>query len=462
MSPPVPDDAVANVSAACPHCQQSISAPGHDLTVMVRCPRCRAELRLSSIIAVTTPLPVEVIPNTSLRASRPDRDSVDSSLRASTDSLDARASELVRAALEDDAAFDAEKTMTVDPLPRPRPPPPPPSSHKHAPPPTDATVLDPSVLGPFPFELPPSRLPDRRSPDTTGVDPNFNPRPSPDATAFQAPLFHAPPSAPTVSAGYQAPTVATPYQSPAIIDVDSTAPMSRPPAIALTPPPAPASPVLSPGPTGPSASEAARAVAATQVALPEVAPRRGEVEGPSGKNPVRERFASLDPSRQRYQLQFVIAVFGSVTLSVLVDALLNTGPFFRTIASLFTVSMAALWVLVVAASAPPDADGGWSLPQQGLGNVLAAWRRIAADRARSKELTPPERTALLGRTMTGIAAPLAVGFELLRFLQLALYGFFGVGGGSALVFNVLSILAASAALAGFLVARRTADPAPAG
>lgn len=361
---------------------------------MIRCPRCRAELRLSSIIAVTTPLPVEVIPGTSLVA---------------------------RDAEPAEEAFDAEKTMTVDPLPKPRPPPPP-SSRRQGPPSTDATVLDPSAFGPFPLV------------------PDFSKRPSPDATAFQEPAFLAP----------AAPVPA--YQAPAIIDVDSTAPMSRPPAIALTPPPQ--------APVAPSAPEpiaaAPRIAVAAQVAPP---PRRADADDAPGANPVRERFAGLDASRRRYQLQFVVAVFGSVTLSVLVDALLNTGPFFRTIASLFTVSMAALWVLVVAASAEPDKDGHWSLPQQGLANVFAAWRRIAADRARSKDLTASERTALLGRTVSGIAAPLAVGFELLRFLQLALYGFFGLGGGSALVFNVLSILAAGAALAGFLVARRGSETA---
>ncbi|MFO0611755.1 MAG: hypothetical protein U0414_04145 [Polyangiaceae bacterium] len=381
MSSSVPEDA-GNVSAACPHCQQSISAPGHDLTVLVRCPRCRAELRLSEIIAVSTPMPAEVIPGTS-RKSDPE-----------------------------DEPFDAERTLTVDPLPRPKPLPPPPPSARGAALSKlsmDATVADPSVFGPFP---------------------------DPPAPAAAVPSLTQP------SALHKGPD-ATAYQAPVIVDVDSTAPMSRPPQIALTP--VPPEPKLVPLPAPPP-------VAVSASAAP---------EAPS-QHALRARFAHLDARRKKTQLQFVVAVVVSLTLSVGVDAILATGPFFRTLASLFTVSMAALWVLIVAASADPGPDGAWSLGKQGLANLLSAWRGISADRARAKELDAGARSALVGRTLTAIAAPLAVGFELLRFLQLALYGFLGVGSGSAIVFNVLAAIAAAAALAGLVIAtsRRAKSAGP--
>lgn len=415
MNPSVPDDVAGNVSAGCPHCGQSISAPGHDLTVMVRCPRCRAELRLSSIIDVSTPLPAAVIPGTSLKTPPP------STVAAPVPNPAVEAER---------AAFDAEVTMTVDPLPRkPAPPPPPPrSSRGRAPVDVDATILDPSALGPFPDVVRPG------SADPTMAAPSFTQpspaRPNMDATSFQAPAFLPPgPAAPQ-------PLVAPPMEAPRIVDVDSTAPMSRPPAIALTPPPA-------------------AQIAPADVAVAAAAPRASTASTPPVVNAMRARFALLDPSRRSLQLNFVIAVVGAVTVSIVIDVILGTGPFFRTIASLFTVSMAALWLLVVAASAEPAPDGSWSLGREGIANVFAAWRRITADRARAKELDSAARTALLGATITAVGAPLTVGFELLRFFQLAMFGFFGVGSGSAIVINVLAVLAACATLVGMVLARRS-------
>lgn len=378
------------------------------------------------------------------------------------------------ARLDAEARFDAEETLTVDPLPRPRPPPPPPPRSSraggaappppHAAPPssTDATVLDPSVLGPFPISPFGAQVPApvaAPAPFAAPAPAPFAaPLPVPVPAPFAAPMpvpapFAAPPptvAAPSVTLGsphvpnpdataFQAPMSAA---VPRIIDVDSTAPMSRPPAVALTPPPA-----TRVGPEGAPAIPNA-AVGGAVVA-----------SAPSAPSAMRSRFAELDPSRRKLQLQFVVAVVGAVTVSMLVDALLGTGPFFRTIASLFAVSMAALWLLVVAASAEPDADGSWSLGKHGFGNVLAPWRRIAADRARSKELDAGARRALVGATMTAIGAPLTVGFELLRFVELALYGFLGVGSGSAFVLDLLAAITASVALAGLLIARRPAASA---
>lgn len=437
MSPLVPDDVAGNVSAGCPHCGQSISAPGHDLTVMIRCPRCRAELRLASIIDVSTPLPAEVIPGTSLKTPTPATVAAPSPYPLPQPEPEfVERAEGAPFAAAPSAEFDAERTLTVDPLPRPKPPPPPSSRGRAAPPiNVDATVLDPSVFGPFPSVPGPRGAPGGADP--TRAAPSFTQpspaRPNVDATAFQGPAFSPPGPAGPGS------FVAAPIDPPRIVDVDSTAPMSRPPALALTPAPiADVAPAVDPGPNAPVI-----AIAATPQAAPPAV------------NAVRARFALLDGSRRAHQLQFVIAVVSAVTVSLVIDVILGTGPFFRTIASLFTVSMAALWLLVVAASAEPAPDGSWSLGREGIGNVLGGWRRIAAGRARSKELDPAQRNALLGAMLTGIGAPLTVGFELLRFLQLAMFGFFGVGSGSAIVFNVLAALAASAALFGMILARRS-------
>jgi hypothetical protein len=377
---------------------------------MVRCPRCRAELRLSSIILVTTPLPAQVIPGTSTKSP------------------------------VEQEAFDADATVDLaggapflgaDPFPRPRPPPPPPSSRNRQAS-TDRTVLDPSALDmsgrAFDFAQ-------RPSPSAAQASPNA--RASVDATAYQAPI-----SAPVFAAA-----------PPKIIDVDSTAPMSRPPTNAVGPTPVPAEAAdaakgLFSAPAIGRQSEPSSPADAAIAAPPERADQR-----PSGA-PMRERFAQLEPHRRRYQLQFVIAVVASLTLSAIVDAVLGTGPFFRTIASLFTVSVAGLWVLVVAASAAPSAEtGAWSLGAQGIANVLSPWRRVLVERSNWKTLASTERVAVIGRAIAAIGAPLAVGFELLRFLQLAMYGFFDVGSGSAVVFNVLSTTFAVAALVGLVLAR---------
>jgi hypothetical protein len=44
------------VSAACPHCAQSLAVPGQNLRTCVRCPRCREVLSLEAIVSRKTPI----------------------------------------------------------------------------------------------------------------------------------------------------------------------------------------------------------------------------------------------------------------------------------------------------------------------------------------------------------------------------------------------------------------------